>query len=522
MRRGVVLLVAVLMMTAAVPGPVAAGTLTPDSQPVEYTVDGDLQPSVVVHATDGDALRAWVNGSTDRRLVRSLSADRYVVAAPAWVTRDVSLLTRVLDGGLNGLRADPLSAESWVKTVAVNQQVALDRPDGLSASAFEPPRVGLLRVDDPALPTDGLAFSDEANRSLMADGRSSVDADQLGATGSGQTVAVIDTGANTANGRLFGNGTSGSSIRINNASRNTLTGASVDTSTGNYSVIADGNGHGTWVASAIAANTSSDWSDGVAPDATLLVLKALDDEGSGSTAAIVEAIRHAASQDADVISMSLGSPLYSEAMAAAVENATAQGSTVVIAAGNSRVERGANIASPADAPIDGTLTVGATTAEAPDQARSAYFSQVGPDPGSTDSSEGESLDATPDVAAPGMKVTARVATTGGGLQNSTLSGTSMATPVVSGTIAAAQASNSTLAGDNPAAVAQAVRATADPVPNAGTVEVGAGMADADALAAGTTPDQTQADTLTDAAAQRDAFYRAHADGSGRGLVTILS
>src|SRR5699024_2001692 len=65
----------------------------------------------------------------------------------------------------------------------------------------------------------------------------------------------------------------------------------------------DGQGHGTHV-----AGTISSYGDvaGVMQEATLIPVKVLDDSGAGSMYDIQEGITYAASEDADVINMSLG------------------------------------------------------------------------------------------------------------------------------------------------------------------------------------------------------------------------
>ncbi len=144
--------------------------------------------------------------------------------------------------------------------------------------------------------------------------------------------------------------------------------------------MADPNGHGTHVASTIAADYNGTEHDGYAPNATILALRALDEDGSGSSADIAQAIRYGAAQDADVISLSLGSPTYSAEIVDAVENATEQGSVVVVAAGNSR-QTTRWLATPADAPVDGVVSVAAANHSTnASNAAVGYFSLAGRGP----------------------------------------------------------------------------------------------------------------------------------------------
>jgi minor extracellular serine protease Vpr len=111
----------------------------------------------------------------------------------------------------------------------------------------------------------------------------------------------------------------------------------------------DGNGHGTHVGGIIAGDKSLGHAttnpvtgygaallDGMAPKANLFGYKVLSDAGSGSTAGVALAIDQSVRDAADVINLSLGSdvdvPNSIEAVAAA--NAMAAGVMVVLAAGN--------------------------------------------------------------------------------------------------------------------------------------------------------------------------------------------
>jgi len=97
---------------------------------------------------------------------------------------------------------------------------------------------------------------------------------------------------------------------------------------------ADGNGHGTHVCGIIAAQDDAAGVVGVAPKARLLVGKVLNDQGSGGSHGIVRGIRWAVERRADVISMSLGSPVPDPLIGQAVKEALQAGVFVVAAAGN--------------------------------------------------------------------------------------------------------------------------------------------------------------------------------------------
>jgi subtilisin family serine protease len=109
-------------------------------------------------------------------------------------------------------------------------------------------------------------------------------------TGTGATVAVIDTGALFTHPDLQGRLIAGHDFVQND-----------DTPQ-------DGNGHGTHVAGIVAANANNGIGvEGVAPGAKVLVVRVLGDDGSGTLDDVAAGIRWAADHGADVINLSLGS-----------------------------------------------------------------------------------------------------------------------------------------------------------------------------------------------------------------------
>ncbi len=96
----------------------------------------------------------------------------------------------------------------------------------------------------------------------------------------------------------------------------------------------DDNGHGTHVAGIIAAAKNSVGTRGVAPRVRILPLKFLGPSGSGDTADAVRAIDYAILKGAKVISNSWGGAGYSELLNQAVQRAVSAGIYVVAAAGN--------------------------------------------------------------------------------------------------------------------------------------------------------------------------------------------
>jgi subtilisin family serine protease len=230
-----------------------------------------------------------------------------------------------------------------------------------------------------------------------------------GDTGQGVDVAVLDTGVDTEHPDLAGRIAATQSFVADED-------------------VQDRNGHGTHVASTIAGTgAASDGKErGVADGASLHIGKVLSNSGSGQDSWVLAGMEWAAvDQHAKVINMSLGSDAPSDGtdpMSEAVNRLSAEtGALFVVAAGN--VGAPDSIGSPGAA--DDALTVGAV--DSTDSV--AYFSSQGPRVGDGG--------LKPEITAPGVDVLAarsQYATEGEGSYQ-TLSGTSMATPHVSGAAA---------------------------------------------------------------------------------------
>ena len=96
----------------------------------------------------------------------------------------------------------------------------------------------------------------------------------------------------------------------------------------------DDNGHGTHVAGILAAENNGYLVVGVAPAVDLYALKILNANGEGDVSNLILALQWAVDNDIDVVNMSLGTHEVSPALATAVSNAAAQGLLMVAASGN--------------------------------------------------------------------------------------------------------------------------------------------------------------------------------------------
>ena len=145
----------------------------------------------------------------------------------------------------------------------------------------------------------------------------------------------------------------------------------------------------------------------------LLPLQALDDDEYGNTISVGRAIRYAADQGADVISISLGTSLPDDFVRNAVAYAISKGSIVVAAAGNDGCDC---MLYPAQ--YNEVLAVGASD----QNDEPTWFSSYG---------------TALDVLAPGISMTSAYWTASNGTSSyaSGLAGTSFATPLVSGMLA---------------------------------------------------------------------------------------
>jgi subtilisin family serine protease len=273
-----------------------------------------------------------------------------------------------------------------------------------------------------------------------------------GFDGTGVTIAVLDSGIDTAHPDLAGRVIGGFNFTAD------------DPVFGEDAL--DHEGHGTHVASTIAGSgaASNGAFRGVAPGAQLLDVKVCTWVGCEESW-LLAGMDWAAQRGARVINMSLGGPDFPELdpLEAAVDTLTAEyGVLFVIAAGNEYGDR--TIGSPGSA--DAALTVAAFDK----RDRLADFSSRGPRVGD------HAL--KPDVSGPGVGIVAARSKDGkvgaAGELYTALSGTSMATPHVAGAAAILAQRQPTW---TPAQLKAALMAAATPTPDLTGFQQGAGRVD---------------------------------------------
>jgi serine protease AprX len=425
------------------------------------------------------------------------------------------VIVRTVDGQPADAILHALAARPGLRLRAVGAQVALVPDESLDALA-EHPSVIAVSLDRSVVGT--------LERTAAAVGATWV-VDELGVDGSGVGVAIIDSGVTNWHDDLAG--------RVVHFADFV-----------NYQPLAyDDYGHGTHVAGIIAGSghDSDGAKRGIAPGAHLVVLKVLDGAGGGYISNVIAAIDYAV-QNRDtynirVLNVSVAAGVFesynTDPLTLAAKRAVEAGIVVVTAAGNlGRNDVGqaqyGGITAPGNAPW--VLTVGASSHMGTDDRADdtvASFSSRGP----------SYIDqvAKPDLVAPGVGIeslaewgsflfaTRPSARVWGTVPTAaepymSLSGTSMAAPVVSGAVALMLQANPRL---TPNAVKAILQYTAETRAGYNHLAQGAGFLNARGAVefartwSGTRDgDEFAADSFESAAWNRHIIWGNHRIGGG--------
>ena len=330
---------------------------------------------------------------------------------------------------------------------------ALERRDGVLYAEPNAVRRASLRPDDLHY---SLLWGLENTGQAIQGSAGSIDADTDAGDawdagiGGGGAVAVIDSGVDLAHPDLAANawlnpGESGAG-RESNGLDDDLNGRVDDWRGWDFvagdSHPADENGHGTHVAGTIAA-LRDNWVGvaGVADGSRLMALRVLNAQGTGSVAGVIQAYGYAAQAGAKVVNLSLGSSTSSRAESDAI---AAHPEMLFVAAAGNGGDDGIGDDNdlypeyPCAYPLPNVVCVAASD----NRDRLATFSNYG--------------DLSVDLAAPGVDIVSTLP----GDQYGWASGTSMATPHVSGAAALLWAASP---GASAAQIKSALTAGADPV-----------------------------------------------------------
>jgi subtilisin family serine protease len=332
----------------------------------------------------------------------------------------------------------PFLGARLVSRLQIIDAVVLDVPNFSLPILGVSPHVRRLSIDRPVF---------GANERTGATVGATAVRQELGYDGTGVGVAIVDSGISAAHDDLSAPSGGNRVARF------------VDF-VGGQPESYDDYGHGTHVAGIVAGNgfDSTGARTGMAPGAHLVVLKVLDGEGQGRISDVIAALGYVVDHKDELnirivnlsIATSVSESYETDPLTLAAQRAVAAGIVVVAAAGNNGrgpegTTRYSGITAPGNAPW--VVTVGASshmgTADRADDTIAAFSSRG---PGAID------YGAKPDLVAPGVGIESLsdpmsrlYATSGPYLLSGTVptsylpylsqSGTSMAAPVATGTIA---------------------------------------------------------------------------------------
>ena len=347
---------------SASPSPYNSTSASPSaSGSSSEAADAPVEPTIAANELDPTSTNYIIVFRPAANLDREIGA---IGAIKARIGNRFDNAFKGVTARLNDRQVFALSKNPNISFIEKDSTVSLVQPVSLTEQFSAP--WGLDRIDQPT-GRDGIY--------------------SYSASGIGVTAYVIDTGIMSTHSEFGGRVQSGFS---------SITGGTGDC-----------NGHGTHVAGTIGASTF-----GVAKSVSLVPVRVLDCNGSGTISGVIAGVDWVASQATGglrVANMSLGGGA-SSALDTAVNGLINKGVTVVVAAGNN----GANACNYSPARVPAAITVAASTS-------SDSFASY--------SNRGSCVD----IIAPGSSVQSTWHTSNSA--TNIISGTSMASPHVAGAVA---------------------------------------------------------------------------------------
>jgi subtilisin family serine protease len=294
----------------------------------------------------------------------------FALVAPAGASANPTRIILKRDSGLNAAQRRDIRTDAGVRLV---ETLGLPRTEVVAASAGEAgDALRALRSDDDVVYAEldrkrsvnsdpymsWLWGLDNSGQNVFGEGTSDADIDAVEAwqleaapavpiSGAGVTVAVVDSGIDATHEDLDGQ------VGLQYNFVGTDSSDATDTT-----------GHGTHVSGTIAAARNDTGIVGVAPEATLMALRAIGDDGQGLDSDIAEAFRYAGEHDVRVVNASLGGSGSSQTLDAAIHEYP--NTLFVASAGNGGADEvgddndAANVW-PCNSPEPNVLCVGAST-----------------------------------------------------------------------------------------------------------------------------------------------------------------
>lgn len=302
-------------------------------------------------------------------------------------------------------------------SMRANSRISFAEPDVKISAA-------ILKTNDPYFPTDTLNVDAQWYLKTIK----IPDAWIYGTGSRDVKVAIIDTGIHASH------------IELNDgrviAGYNVVDDVPIGSNTNS-----DDNGHGTAVAGIIGAiSNNGKGIAGINWDVSLMPVKALSADGSGNASDLAQAIVWAADNGANIINLSLGGPGFGadQALNSAISHAYGKGVLIISAAGNDLADQGLNLDTTPVYPICSdngkNMVIGVAASDINDQ--KASFSNFGI--------------SCVDITAPGKRILTTAYLPSDPSNNILIyaSGTSLATPIVTGVAALLKASNPSLTQDD--------------------------------------------------------------------------